>query len=153
MSEVQDIDEGLYSRQLYVLGHEAMRKMSASNVLICGLRGLGVEVAKNVILSGVKSVTITDTVKTSIADLTTQFFIREVDVEKGLSRAQACHARLCELNSYVPVICYDGQLTDGFLGQFDVNLPAYLPVDLSVCPCMQLYACQSAWYKKQTFFL
>jgi molybdopterin/thiamine biosynthesis adenylyltransferase len=46
--------------------------MSASNVLICGLRGLGVEVAKNVILSGVKSVTITDTVKTSIADLTTQ---------------------------------------------------------------------------------
>lgn len=38
------IDEGLYSRQLYVLGHEAMAKMSASDVLIIGLRGLGIEI-------------------------------------------------------------------------------------------------------------
>ncbi len=28
----------------YVLGHEAMRKMTRSNVLIVGLKGLGVEV-------------------------------------------------------------------------------------------------------------
>ena len=34
MEPVEDIDEGLYSRQLYVLGHEAMRKMVVSNVLI-----------------------------------------------------------------------------------------------------------------------
>ena len=40
------IDEGLYSRQLYVLGHEAMKQMSQSNVLIVGLRGLGVEIGK-----------------------------------------------------------------------------------------------------------
>ncbi|PPQ95518.1 hypothetical protein CVT26_008546 [Gymnopilus dilepis] len=38
------IDEGLYSRQLYVLGHEAMKKMAASNVLIVGMKGLGVEI-------------------------------------------------------------------------------------------------------------
>ena len=55
------IDEGLYSRQLYVLGHEAMRRMATSNVLISGLGGLGVEIAKNVILGGVKSVTLHDT--------------------------------------------------------------------------------------------
>ena len=30
----------------YVLGHEAMRKMGVSNVLIAGLKGLGVEVGK-----------------------------------------------------------------------------------------------------------
>ncbi len=40
----KEIDESLYSRQLYVLGHEAMRRMGASNVLISGLRGLGVEI-------------------------------------------------------------------------------------------------------------
>ena len=28
----------------YVLGHDAMRKMGASNVLIAGMKGLGVEV-------------------------------------------------------------------------------------------------------------
>lgn len=54
------IDEALYSRQLYVLGHEAMRRMAASTVLIVGLKGLGVEIAKNVILGGVKSVTLAD---------------------------------------------------------------------------------------------
>lgn len=55
-----DIDESLYSRQLwvsrspfpdimltmcsYVLGHEAMKRMSSSNVLVVGLKGLGVEI-------------------------------------------------------------------------------------------------------------
>lgn len=43
-SDKTEIDEGLYSRQLYVLGHEAMKRMSASNVLIVGLKGLGVEI-------------------------------------------------------------------------------------------------------------
>lgn len=41
-----DIDESLYSRQLYVLGHEAMKRMGASHVLIVGMRGLGVEIGK-----------------------------------------------------------------------------------------------------------
>lgn len=40
----QQIDESLYSRQLYVLGHEAMKQMLESNILILGLRGLGVEI-------------------------------------------------------------------------------------------------------------
>jgi ubiquitin-activating enzyme E1 len=42
----KDIDEGLYSRQLYVLGHEAMKRMTSSNVLLVGLKGLGVEVGE-----------------------------------------------------------------------------------------------------------
>ena len=40
----KDIDESLYSRQLYVLGHDAMRRMASSDILISGLGGLGVEV-------------------------------------------------------------------------------------------------------------
>ena len=71
-----DIDEGLYSRQLYVLGEEAMRRMAKSNVLISGMGGLGVEIAKNVVLAGVKSVTIHDDKKAAIQDLASQFFLR-----------------------------------------------------------------------------
>lgn len=41
-----EIDEGLYSRQLYVLGHDAMRKMGTANVLISGMKGLGVEIGE-----------------------------------------------------------------------------------------------------------
>ncbi|NXX84319.1 UBA1 enzyme, partial [Urocolius indicus] len=67
-----EIDEGLYSRQLYVLGHEAMRRMQTSNVLVSGLRGLGVEVAKNLILGGVKSVTLHDPDVAEWTDLASQ---------------------------------------------------------------------------------
>jgi ubiquitin-activating enzyme E1 len=56
------------------LGHDAMKKMQASNILISGLGGIGVEIAKNIILGGVKSVTIHDDKNTSIEDLSSQVF-------------------------------------------------------------------------------
>ena len=79
-SEHNDIDESLYSRQLYVLGHEAMRKMAQSNVLISGMRGLGVEIAKNVILGGVRSVALHDQGVAEYQDLSSQFYLSEADV-------------------------------------------------------------------------
>ena len=42
--DTKRIDENLYSRQLYVLGHDAMARMQNSNVLIVGLNGVGVEI-------------------------------------------------------------------------------------------------------------
>ncbi|XP_055882434.1 ubiquitin-like modifier-activating enzyme 1 isoform X2 [Biomphalaria glabrata] len=113
-----DIDESLYSRQLYVLGHEAMRKMANSNVLVSGLGGLGVEIAKNVVLGGVKSVTIQDTLATTWSDLSSQFFLREDDV--GKNRAEVTLPRLSELNSYVRVSSSTEPLTEDFLKQFQV---------------------------------
>ncbi|KAI0053041.1 ubiquitin activating enzyme [Auriscalpium vulgare] len=95
------IDEGLYSRQLYVLGHEAMKRMATSNVLIIGMEGLGAEIAKNIVLAGVKSVTVFDPEPVVLRDLSTQFFLRETDL--GKSRAEAAAPRLAELNAYVPV--------------------------------------------------
>lgn len=56
----------------YVLGHEAMHRMATANVLIAGMRGLGVEIAKNVILSGVKSVTVQDESPAEWTDLSSQ---------------------------------------------------------------------------------
>lgn len=40
----QDIDEDLHSRQLAVYGRDSMRRLAASQVLILGANGLGVEV-------------------------------------------------------------------------------------------------------------
>ena len=70
----EEIDESLYSRQLYVMGHAAQRRMMESNVLLVGLKGLGVEIAKNIILAGVKSVTLYDPRATEIADLSSHFY-------------------------------------------------------------------------------
>ncbi|KAJ1668022.1 E1 ubiquitin-activating protein [Coemansia sp. RSA 1646] len=104
-----EIDESLYSRQLYVLGMEAMKKMSTSNVLVIGLKGLGCEIAKNVILAGVKSVTLYDSEKVQIADLSSQFYLNEDDI--GKPRAEVSAPRLAELNQYVPVSVLDKELT------------------------------------------
>ncbi|XP_068718241.1 ubiquitin-like modifier-activating enzyme 1 [Montipora capricornis] len=112
------IDEGLYSRQLYVLGHEAMQKMAVSNILISGLKGLGVEIAKNVALGGVKSVTLHDTGSVELSDLSSQFFLRADDV--GKNRAQVSLPRISELNSYVRMSVHTEKLTENFLGQFQV---------------------------------
>ncbi|ORX81993.1 ubiquitin-activating emzyme E1 [Basidiobolus meristosporus CBS 931.73] len=121
------IDEGLYSRQLYVLGHEAMAKMSSANVLLVGLKGLGVEIAKNVVLAGVKSVTLYDPEPVEISDLSAQFFLTEEDIGKG--RAEACVQRLAELNQYVPVSVLDGELTTDKLSQFKVVVLTEVPLE------------------------
>lgn len=114
----QTIDESLYSRQLYVLGHEAMQRMATSDVLISGLGGLGVEIAKNVILGGVKSVTLHDSSNCQPSDLSSQFYLTEADI--GKNRADVSRPQLAELNSYVPVDAYTGELTKEFLKKFRV---------------------------------
>lgn len=98
-----EIDEGLYSRQLYVLGKEAMLKMQNANVLIIGLKGLGVEVAKNVALAGVKSLALFDPSPVQLRDLSSQFFLSAEDVASGKSVAEASAPKLKELNLYVPI--------------------------------------------------
>ncbi|KUJ16385.1 ubiquitin-activating enzyme E1 [Mollisia scopiformis] len=112
-----EIDESLYSRQLYVLGHEAMKRMGASNVLIVGLRGLGVEIAKNIALAGVKSLTLYDPVPTEIADLSSQFFLHPEDV--GKPRAAVTAPRVGELNAYTPISIHESKSLTSDLSQFD----------------------------------
>lgn len=45
-----------------------------------GLNGLGCEIAKNVLLGGVKSMTIQDTKETTLWDLSAQYYLGEMDV-------------------------------------------------------------------------
>jgi molybdopterin/thiamine biosynthesis adenylyltransferase len=178
------IDEGLYSRQLYVMGHEAQKRMASSDVLIigeseyimhsyptfcaarvhavehqnaahacaasprapvlyrlplfstsigpfpvpadpvlcvdAGLSGLGVEVAKNLILAGVKSVTLYDPTPVTYYDLSAQFYLTEADV--GKPRAAASVQKLADLNQYVHVTEAQGPLDEAFITR-SVNQP------------------------------
>jgi ubiquitin-activating enzyme E1 len=56
----------------YVMGKEAMHQLACAHVLISGMRGLGVEIAKNIILGGAKSVIIHDCGKVDYTDLSSQ---------------------------------------------------------------------------------
>uniref|UniRef100_A0A8C5G7C3 Ubiquitin-activating enzyme E1 n=1 Tax=Gouania willdenowi TaxID=441366 RepID=A0A8C5G7C3_GOUWI len=118
MSGAVGIDEGFYSRQLYVLGHEAMGRMSTANVLVAGMRGLGVEIAKDVILSGVRSVTVQDDQHTQWTDLSSQFFLKECHL--GQNRALCSLQQLTALNPHVQVLAYTQPLDTDFLLQFQV---------------------------------
>ena len=112
------IDESLYSRQLYVLGHEAMQRMATSDVLISGVGGLGIEIAKNIILGGVKSVTLHDSSACTAMDLSSQFYLSEEDV--GKNRAEVSLRSLSELNTYVPVRILQGELSKEVLKSYRV---------------------------------
>lgn len=112
-----EIDESLYSRQLYVLGHEAMKRMGASNVLIVGMKGLGVEIAKNIALAGVKSLTLYDPTPVAIADLSSQFFLRVDDI--GKPRDAVTVPRVAELNAYTPVAVHQSSGLGDDMSQFD----------------------------------
>lgn len=114
----EQVDEALYSRQLYVMGHEAQRKMQLSNILIVGLRGLGVEIAKNVILAGVKSVSLHDSGIVTQDDLGSQFYLTAAHV--GTPRAEACVGRLAELNKYVKVTVATGKLDEALVSKYQV---------------------------------
>jgi ubiquitin-activating enzyme E1 len=87
-TEEAKIDTNLYSRQIGTFGLEAMGKLMKLRVLIIGMRGLGVETAKNLILAGPKSVTIYDPTPVSLNDLSANFYIAEADVGSK-TRAEA----------------------------------------------------------------
>lgn len=112
------IPEDLYSRQLYAYGAEAMRAMATSSVLFVGMKGLGVEIAKNVVLSGVKACTFYDDSSVVIQDLGSQFFFHEADV--GLKRSEVALPRLAELNPLVQCQTISGALTNDIITNYTV---------------------------------
>jgi len=108
----------LYSRQIGAFGLEAMMKLTSLKVLLVGIRGVGVETAKNAILAGIHALTIVDDEPTQIRDLGSNFFLTEADL--GKPRAAVCAPKLAELNRLVKVECHHGELTEALVGSFDV---------------------------------
>nr|XP_058932777.1 ubiquitin-like modifier-activating enzyme 7 isoform X2 [Kogia breviceps] len=114
----KSLDEELYSRQLYVLGLPAMERIQEAKVLLSGLQGLGAEVAKNLVLMGVGSLTLHDPHPTCWSDLSAQFFLSEQDL--GRSRAEASQELLAKLNGAVQVCIHTGDITEDLLLDFQV---------------------------------
>ena len=105
---MENIDINLYSRQIKAYGIETMKDLSKLTILIVGIRGLGLEVAKNLILSGPKEINIYDPNKCTINDLGTNYYINEIDVKEGKRRDVASLSKLSQLNSYVSLSIMEG---------------------------------------------
>nr|XP_015196150.1 PREDICTED: SUMO-activating enzyme subunit 1 [Lepisosteus oculatus] len=57
---ISEEEAAQYDRQIRLWGLDAQKRLRASRVLLVGMRGLGAEVAKNLILAGVKGLTMLD---------------------------------------------------------------------------------------------
>mmetsp|Transcript_4880 Transcript_4880/g.10100 ORF Transcript_4880/g.10100 Transcript_4880/m.10100 type:complete len:1087 (+) Transcript_4880:94-3354(+) len=119
------MNEQLYSRQLFVLGREAQERLQSCRVALAGdLNGLGVEIAKNIMLAGVNALTLVDDgASCQAGDLSANFFVSEEDVKAGSSRVDAAMARLAELNALVTldrISNEDFTLDEEGVGKFDV---------------------------------
>ena len=97
-----------------------------SSLLACA--GSGVEIAKNVVLAGVKSVTIFDHLPVALTDLSSQFFLTEADI--GKPRDQVTRSKLAELNPYVPISVLDVKtgLSESALSQFQIMVLTDVPL-------------------------
>lgn len=114
-----------YSRQIAALGVDTMRSLGSLSVLVIGQKGVGVETAKDLVLQGPKQVVVWDNEPAQIADLGTNFYLTTDDVTARRKRSCVA-AKLEELNPYVSVSAYEGELTDAYLRTFGaviVTLP------------------------------
>eukprot|EP00511_Aplanochytrium_stocchinoi_P001510 CAMPEP_0204843978 /NCGR_PEP_ID=MMETSP1346-20131115/48292_1 /ASSEMBLY_ACC=CAM_ASM_000771 /TAXON_ID=215587 /ORGANISM="Aplanochytrium stocchinoi, Strain GSBS06" /LENGTH=1136 /DNA_ID=CAMNT_0051983205 /DNA_START=92 /DNA_END=3502 /DNA_ORIENTATION=- len=99
-----------YSRQIGTYGVEAMARLVKMKVLVLGLKGVGIEAAKNLILAGPGAVTLYDDDIVTISDLGTNFYLSESHVGKS-SVAEASLPALKSLNPLVNVTVHTGKLT------------------------------------------
>uniref|UniRef100_A0A8C3UYS6 SUMO1 activating enzyme subunit 1 n=1 Tax=Catharus ustulatus TaxID=91951 RepID=A0A8C3UYS6_CATUS len=120
---ISEEEAAQYDRQIRLWGLEAQKRLRTSRVLLVGLRGLGAEVAKNLILAGVRGLTLLDHQQVSPEDGRAQFLIPSGSV--GRNRAEASLERAQSLNPMVEVKA-DPESVESkpheFFRQFDAKL-------------------------------
>ncbi|XP_070983656.1 SUMO-activating enzyme subunit 1-like isoform X1 [Oncorhynchus clarkii lewisi] len=98
---ISEEEAAQYDRQIRLWGLDAQKRLRGSRVLLVGLRGLGAEVAKNLILAGVKGLTMLDHELVTEESCRAQFLIPVNN--QGQNRAQASLERAQYLNPMVEV--------------------------------------------------
>lgn len=131
MAQPISADEiALYDRQIRLWGVQAQEKIRSANILLIGMKGLGAEIAKNLVLAGVGTLTILDGENVTDDDLGTQFFVSQEQV--GVNRAKAAQPEIQKLNPRVNLFVDSDiiftKLPEYFYS-FDITIATGLPVD------------------------
>ena len=112
-------DPEFYIKEIYAVGLETMKKIKNLKIFLHGLRGIGIEIAKNLILSGPSSLTITDNTTVTIKDLGTNPFLTFEHINTT-TRAKASISKLQQLNPSIPITIFEGTLDEAFINQFNI---------------------------------
>ncbi|XP_017758674.1 PREDICTED: SUMO-activating enzyme subunit 1 [Eufriesea mexicana] len=119
--ELTDHEAELYDRQIRLWGLESQKRLRAAKILLIGLNGFGAEIAKNIILAGVKSVTFLDHRNVTIEDRCSQFLAPKGFI--GKNRAEASLQRARNLNLMVNIEADTSNVDDKpdtYFSNFDV---------------------------------
>ena len=119
------LDESLYSRQLYAIGKDTTQKLINSKLFVYGMRGVSIEILKNIILCGVGQITLSETpdkllVTQNDIDLNYNYYLKSTDVDKSILDVMG--KRLGELNPNVKINKYSKGINIGLLKQYQMVL-------------------------------
>ena len=106
------IDHDKWSRQIRAYGIKITQILSNLKILIIGLRGYGVEIAKNIILSNPNRVSIFDDNICKINDLGSNYFLTDDDVKKKKRRDEACITKLMGLNPSTKIVIENNYISN-----------------------------------------
>ena len=109
---------------------QAQEKIRNANILLITMKALANEIAKNLVLAGIHSLTIVDHELVTERDLGAEFFISEADV--GTNRAEAAAPQIRKLNPRVNVIVDPTDIKSkgpDYFGAFDIVIATDLAPD------------------------
>lgn len=97
---ISEDEAALYDRQIRLWGVSAQKKLRNANILMAGINGIGSEVVKNIVLSGVNSITLLDDQKVSTFDTLSNLFTKR---QIGKNRSEISRECVQTLNPMVAV--------------------------------------------------
>lgn len=118
----------LYDRQIRLWGVQAQEKIRTANILLVSIKALANEIAKNLVLAGIGSITLADHEVVTKEDLGAQFLVSDADV--GVNRAQAAAPQVQKLNPRVKVNVITRDLRDELDASFCAAYDVVIATDL-----------------------
>ncbi|PYH88446.1 hypothetical protein BO71DRAFT_403847 [Aspergillus ellipticus CBS 707.79] len=117
----------LYDRQIRLWGVKAQEKLRSANILLITFKALTNEVAKNLVLAGIGSLTIIDHEPVKEEDLGAQFFINEEHLGQNRAQAAATSVRAMNPRVQLHIDTEDVHLKQPeYFAQFDVTIATEL---------------------------
>eukprot|EP00466_Bigelowiella_natans_P014427 jgi/Bigna1/51757/estExt_Genewise1Plus.C_30089 len=113
--EKKEVKEDL-SRMKGAYGEKMIKKLKTMKVAVFGLRGSGIETAKNLLLAGPHTVMVHDDELVQAVDLGANFYLNESDV--GKPRGAACEKELADINPNTYFSVHTGEITADLLKQY-----------------------------------
>ena len=120
----------LYDRQIRLWGVKAQEMLRNANILLIGLKALGNEIAKNLVLAGIGTLTILDDQNVTEDDLCSQFFISDDNL--GQNRVAAALPQIQKLNPRVQLFSDPesvGSKLPEYFSSFDITIATGLQLE------------------------